>query len=218
VLHTPKWWNWHTQGTQNPPGLCAHAGSTPAFGTIFFLLLASGLPSQTVTDRITAVVNGRVVMLSEVRLMQSLQSGPLPFEEARDRVIREKLRLQDIVKFAVYTFPDDQVLRVLAESDLPDSPEHRGAVRRALIVGRYIDERFAPLVAVSDAQVSDFLGREYPVHSIRPGSPDWEMARRAAGVETLEALVEDWDRRLRESAEVKMLEAGEDAPLSPPDR
>jgi hypothetical protein len=32
--HRPEWWNWQTQGTQNPPGLRAHAGSTPASGTM----------------------------------------------------------------------------------------------------------------------------------------------------------------------------------------
>ena len=201
----PKWWNWHTQGTQNPPGLAPVRVQLPPSAPFLLLLVATAiLPAQTVIDRITAVVNGQVVMLSEVRLLQSLQSGPLPFAEARDRVIREKLRLQDIGKYAVYTFPDEAVLKVLADSALPDTPEHRGAVRRTLILQKHIDERYAPLVSISDAQVADFLDREYPVHSIAPGSPDWETARRVAGAEALQALVEDWDRRLRETATIRL--------------
>ena len=176
----------------------------PPSAPFLLLLLAALLPAQTVVDRITAVVNGQVVMLSEVRLMQSLQSGSLTFDEARDRVVREKLRLQDIAKFAVYTFSDESVLKVLTDSGLPDTPEHRGAVRRALIINKHITQRYAPLVSISDAQVADFLDREYPIHSIRPGSSDWEKARKAAGAEALEGLVQDWDRRLRESATVRL--------------
>ena len=176
----------------------------PPSAPFFLLLLATLLPAQTLIDRITAVVNGQVVMLSEVRLMQALQSEPLTFDQARDRVIREKLRLQDIAKFAVYTFSDDAVLKVLSDSGLPDTPEHRGAVRRTLIIQKHIEERYAPLVSVSDAQVADFLDREYPIHSIAPGSPDWEKARRVAGGEVLQTLVEDWDRRLRESASIRL--------------
>ena len=212
----PKWWNWHTQGTQNPPGLRARAGSTPAFGTILFLLAAGPLLSQTVIDRILAVVNGRVVTHSEVRLMQSLQTEPLTPESALERVIREKLRLQDIGKYAVYTFSDEEVLGVLADSALADTPEHRAVARRLLIIRKYIDERFAPLISISDAQVADFLNREFPVHSIAPGSPDWEQARRVAGAEALQGLVDEWDRRLREAAKIEILQTGEDASFPRP--
>jgi hypothetical protein len=150
------------------------------------------------------VANGQVVMLSEVRLMQSLQDRPIPFDEARDRVVLERLRLQDIAKLSLPAVPDALVAEVLAASGLPDAPEHRGAVRRALIIQRHIDERYAPLVSVSDAQVAEFLDREYPAHSIAPGSPDWEKARRVAGAEALAALVAEWDRRLREAASVRL--------------
>jgi hypothetical protein len=149
------------------------------------------------------VVNGQVVMLSEVRLMQSLQERPIAFEEARDRVVLERLRLQDIAKFTLPAVPDARVEEVRAASGLPDTPEHRGAVRRALIIQRHIEERYAPLVTVSDAQVAEFLDRAYPAHSIAPGSPDWEQARRAAGAEALADLVAAWDRRLREAASIK---------------
>ena len=212
VLHTPKWWNWHTQGTQNPPGPRAHAGSTPAFGTIFLLLtllIPSSIFCAQVLDRIVADVNGEIVAASEILEWRALEPD-LTDDQALQKIIREKLRLQDIARHTLYHVENADLLAALHGAALADTQVNRRAFRRKLVVQRFVLERFEALVSVSDTQVRTTLKESFPdLAEPDPAQPEWEKARKLLETRELERMIEEWDRKLAEKAKIRWIAPAE---------
>ena len=212
----PKWWNWHTQGTQNPPGPRARAGSTPAFGTIFLLLvffLPSPIHPAELQDRIVADVNGEIVAASEIREWRAIEPQ-ITEAEALQKIIREKLRLQDISHYALYSVDDTEVRAALQQAGLSGSLEHSRAFRRKLIIRQFIKERFEALVSVPDERVRAYLRETFPdLAEPDATGAEWLEARKLLEAKDLDRMISEWDHALLEKARIRYLD--KDAPNPP---
>jgi len=147
------------------------------------------------------------VAVSEIREWRFLEPQ-ITDAEALQRIIREKLRLQDIERYALYQVEDSDLLDALKASSLPDTPENRRAFRRKLTVQRFVRERFEALVLVSDAQVRAYLKESYPdLAEPDPAQPEWEKALKLLEARELERMIDEWDRKLAEKAKIRIMDS-----------
>jgi peptidyl-prolyl cis-trans isomerase SurA len=145
-----------------------------------FLLLAVPLAAATTVDRIAAVVDRQVITVSEVSQMVSLHffdraAGTSEDDYRHDvleSLIAQALRFRDVERFGAEDVPKDSIeSRVqeivkrfatpaafdaaLLHAELsPD--EFRALVKRQLQVEQYIQERFAPLIFVSNEEIDAY--------------------------------------------------------------
>ena len=158
------------------------------------VLLLLALPAAAVTvDRIAAVIDGQVLTVSEVSQMVELRFFPRLGNsddeyrrEVLDALIAQALRYRDVERFGAQDIPADtieaRVLEIqkrfpteaefaaaLARAEL--TPEElRALVKRQLQVEAYIQERFAPLVFVTNDEIDEYY------------RGPWREQRRARGL------------------------------------
>ena len=173
------------------------------------LLAAPGAAQGNVVERILAVVDGRPLLLSEVRVLERLRG--LDRKAAVDALIDERLMFREAARLpqAVVTAEEEErAFRDLAarvpsgvgatEDDL------RRLARRQTAILKYIDFRFRPQVRVEETEVRAAYDLEL---SARPETPPFETA--AAGVRArleaaeLDERIEEWVRELRAGAEIR---------------
>jgi len=144
------------------------------------LLLTLPLAAATTADRIAAVVDRQVITVSEVSQMVSLHFFARPASSSEDdyrrdvleSLIAQALRFRDVERFGAEDVPKDSIEARLqeivkrfptpAEFDAtlrraelsPD--EFRTLVKRQLQVEQYIQERFAPLIFVSNEEIEAY--------------------------------------------------------------
>jgi hypothetical protein len=159
-------------------------------------------------ERILAVVDGRPLMLSEVRLLERLRS--LPRAAALDNLIDESLMFREASRLpaSLATAADvENAYAALAErlgepaGALADGL--RRMARRQTAILKYVAFRFSPQVRVDDAM----LRAAYEAMRERqPEAPPFEDVagelRDRLEREQLDQKVEAWVRELREDAEV----------------
>ena len=172
------------------------------------LLLASAARGEVV-ERILAVVDGRPLMLSEVRLVQQLRG--LERAPALEALVDEQLMLREASRLAqsVVSVEDEQrayeslLKRLPHASVLPES-DLRRVVRRQAAILKYVDYRFRPQVQVADAAVQDTYEKEY---GSRADAPSFEAAapeiRRQLADRELDEKIEAWIKELRAGAEIR---------------
>src|SRR4029079_12406078 len=118
----------------------------------------AALAQDALVERILAVVEGRPVLLSEVRLVQALRG--LDEKAALEELIDERLMLREagrLAQSAVTAEEEERALGRLRET----SPAARAAgeaalrrlVRRQTAIVKYVDFRFRPQVSVSEEEV-----------------------------------------------------------------
>jgi hypothetical protein len=178
-------------------------------GVLLPPLLLGSAASGEVVERIVAVVDGRPLMLSEVRLVQELRGlerGP-----ALEALIDEQLMLREASRLAqsVVTEGDEQrayqslLQRIPNAPALPES-DLRRVVRRQAAILKYVEYRFRPQVQVADAAVRDAYEREY---GPRADAPSFEAAapalRRQLVDRELDEKIEAWVKELRAGAEIR---------------
>jgi hypothetical protein len=173
------------------------------------LALLASRASGEVVERILAVVDGRPLMLSEVRLVQQLRG--LDRAAALEALVDEQLMLREAARLAqsVVSEEDEQrayeslLRRTPAASDLPEA-DLRRLVRRQAAILKYVEFRFRPQVQVTDAAVRDGYERRY---GARSGAPSFEAAapeiRRELADRELDEKIEAWIKELRSGAEVR---------------
>ena len=181
----------------------------PVLGVILSPLLLGSAASGEVVERILAIVDGRPLMLSEVRLVQQLRG--LERAPALEALVDEQLMLREASRLAqsVVTVEDEQrayesLLQrnpgasALAEADL------RRLVRRQAAILKYVEYRFRPQVQVADAAVRDAYEKEY---GPRADPPSFEAAaseiRRQLADRELDEKIEAWVKELRAGAEIR---------------
>ena len=145
------------------------------------LLFAIALPvSAKIVDRVAAVVDRQVITVSEVNQMVELRFFAKNAGESDDdfrhrileSLIAQALRFRDVERFGAEDIPKDSIEARVTEiakrfptpADLdaallrveltPD--ELRALVKRQLQVEAYIQERFAPLVFVSNDEIDTY--------------------------------------------------------------
>jgi len=178
-------------------------------GLILSPLLLGSAASGEVVERILAVVGGRPLMLSEVRLLQQLRG--LERTPALEALIDEQLMLRETSRLAQSDVSEEDEQRAYESllqrnpnaSALPEA-DLRRLVRRQAAILKYVEFRFRPQVQVADAAVRDAYEKEY---GSRADPPSFEAAapgiRRQLADRELDVKIEAWVKELRAGAETR---------------
>ena len=197
------------------------------------LLFAIALPvSAKIVDRVAAVVDRQVITVSEVNQMVELRffakNAGEPDDDFRHRIleslIAQALRFRDVERFGAEDIPKDSIEARVTEiakrfptpADLdaallrveltPD--ELRALVKRQLQVEAYIQERFAPLVFVSNDEIDTYYRGTWTQQrrqrglAVPPLAEVREEIRALLRSSRLEKEIETWTTQLRERANV----------------
>lgn len=200
-----------------------------------FLLLifaAVGLPAAAVTvDRIAAVIDRQVLTVSEITQMVELRFFPRLASteddhrrEVLDSLIAQALRYRDVERFGAQDIPKDSIeARVVEIRNRFSTPadfdaalarteltldELSALVKRQLQVEAYIQERFAPLIFISNDDIETYYRGPWSAQRRQRGLavPPLEQVR-----EEIRALlkstrlleeIDKWTAQLRERANV----------------
>jgi hypothetical protein len=183
----------------------------PSSATVLLAALLAQQPSvppveAVVVERVLAVVDRRPVLLSEVQLLERLRD--LDRAAALDLLIDELLMYAEARRFpqARPSATEEQAARaslgrMQSEGANPDELG-RVAYRQATIL-KYVGLRFLPLVRVGDEAALQAYEREYGGHADAPPFSTVETAiRQRLTKQELDTRLEEWTRRLRESAAI----------------
>jgi hypothetical protein len=175
------------------------------------LLLCVLTPPLTaeVRERILAVVDGRPVLLSEVRLRQRLQGTTEA--EAVEGHIDEVLMYLQAARLPQAALAPQEVERAFQEvrGRLPgassaDEPNLRRLATRQAAILKYVAFRFRPQVRVSDEAVREAFEAE---SAARPSGQSLEEAAPRLRARLLDAALgeslEAWVKELRGGADVR---------------
>lgn len=160
-------------------------------------------------ERILAVVDGRPLMLTEVRLVERVKG--LDRKTALETLIDERLMFREAARltqaagtvegeeeaYLSLARPLDPSSVVSAEADL------RRLAHRQLTILRYIESRFRPQIRIADEDVR----RAYETRQAGRDAPPFEAAaleiRRQLADRELDERIEAWIRELRAGAEIR---------------
>jgi len=199
---------------------------------VLALLTLLSLPVSAVTvDRIAAVVDRQVLTVSEISQMVEIRFFPRQAEseddhrrEVLDGLVAQALRYRDAERFGAQDIPADTIEARLLEIQgrFPSEAEFtaamtraeltldevRALVKRQLQVEAYIQERFAPLVFVSNEEIEEYYRGPWsrqrrdrglavpPLASVR------DEVRTAVRSTRLEEEIGKWTAQLRARANV----------------
>ncbi len=196
------------------------------------LLLILALPATAVTvDRIAAVVDRQVLTVSEVTQMVGIRFFPRTAEdedahrrEVLDALIAQALRFRDVERFGAQDIPADTIEARLLEIQrrFPNEAEFNAAVARAeltldevralvkrqLQVEAYIQERFAPLVFISNEDIAEYYRGPWAAQrrerglAVPPLETVREEVRTAVRSARLQEEIGKWTGQLRARANV----------------
>jgi hypothetical protein len=173
-------------------------------------LALSGTPaSGERIERILAVVDGRPLMLSEVRLLGRLRG--LPAGPALEALIDEALMFRESTRLpgTLATVEEEErayagLLERLGEPAGPLEPGLRRLARRQTAILKYVAFRFGAQLRVEDEAVREAYRAE---QAGEPEPPPFEAVaaqlRARLEREQLDLRVEAWVRELREGTEVR---------------
>jgi len=199
-----------------------------AAAIVLFAVTASG---ETI-DRIAAVIDRQVITLSEVNQMVTLRFFPRGAnrEESEYRhdvleaLIAQALRYRDVERFGAQDIPKDSIearytemvsrfpspsvfATTLASVELtPD--EVRALVKRQLQVEAYIQERFSPLVFISNEEIETYYRGPWSEQrrqrglAIPPLNQVRDEIRTLLKSERLQTEIDKWTAQLRSRANV----------------
>lgn len=179
------------------------------------LALASFLPfprsvAGAVIERVVAVVDGRPLMLSEVRLIADLRG--LDRKAATEALIDEQLMFREATRLVRTDLKPADETRALASLEqrapevaakTPEADLRRLALREATIL-KYIDFRFRPLVRVDPDELQKAYDEVYGGKADAPpltAVEDEMRARRAR--QELDQQIEAWIKELRAQATIR---------------
>lgn len=197
------------------------------------LVLALTFPARGgIVDRVAAVVDRQVITVSEINQMVELRFFARNAGESEDdfrrrileALIAQALRFRDVERFGAEDIPKDSIearvteiaKRFPAPADLdtalkgveltPD--ELRALVKRQLQVEAYVQERFAPLVFVSNDEIDAYYRgtwtqqRKQRGLAVPPLAEVREEIRALLRASRLQEEIEKWTTQLREHANV----------------
>ncbi|HEY2828891.1 MAG TPA: hypothetical protein VGJ88_02155 [Thermoanaerobaculia bacterium] len=197
------------------------------------LLFAIAIPAHAGTvDRVAAVIDKQVITVSEVSQMVELRFFPRNQGESEDdfrhrildALIAQALKFRDVERFGAEDIPKDSIEARVTEiakrfptpADLdaalnrveltPD--ELRALVKRQLQVEAYVQERFAPLVFVSNDEIATYYRGTWSQQrrqrglAIPPLAEVREEIRTLLRASRLQEEIEKWTTQLRDRANV----------------
>ncbi|MGN6185486.1 MAG: hypothetical protein ACTHQM_17745 [Thermoanaerobaculia bacterium] len=199
---------------------------------LLLLVLLAAIPASAVTvDRIAAVVDRQVLTVSEVSQMVELRFFPRTAEseddfrhDVLDALIAQALRHRDAERFGTQDIPADtieaRIIEIqkrfasidefnaaLARTELT-LDELRALVKRQLQVEAYIQERFAPLVFVTNDDIDEYYRGPWSEQrrarglTVPPLASVREEVRTAVRASRLQSEIDRWTAQLRERANV----------------
>ncbi|HLA77350.1 MAG TPA: hypothetical protein VJU18_07215 [Vicinamibacteria bacterium] len=181
----------------------------PAPALLVLTLLAPPTSRAEVVERIVAVVDGRPVLLSEVRLLARVRGETE--KAALSALIDERLMFREASRLSQAAVAQEEEARVLAALkdklraglEEPEA-ELRRLVRRQLGIVKYIEFRFRPQVRVGDEAVRGEYESRYANAGGAPSlSAVAEEIRDALAERELNAKIEAWVKDLRSQAEIR---------------
>lgn len=187
-------------------------------GTLTLLLAAAPAPTADVVERVVAVVDGRPLLLSEVRLRQRLRGEAL--RTAAEGLADETLMYREAGRLPQAAVTPDEEAQAMAtlRQKLPggapgDDALLRRLARRQVAILKYIEFRFRAQVRVTEDAVraahetSQAAGA--PVRTYVEAAD--ELRRRLEAAE-MDARIEAWVKELRESAEIRYNDLSDTVP------
>ncbi|HEX6160060.1 MAG TPA: hypothetical protein VF111_07835 [Thermoanaerobaculia bacterium] len=199
---------------------------------VFLLSLFFALPAAAVTvDRIAAVIDNQVLTVSEVGQMVEIRFFPRTAETEDDHrrtvlegLIAQALRFRDVERFGAQDIAADLIeARVVEIQSRFASPaefetaltraeltpdEVRALVKRQLQVEAYIQERFAPLIFLTNDDIAAYYSGPWTTQRrarglpVRPLAEVREEVRTAVRASRLQEEIEKWTGQLRARANV----------------
>ena len=197
-----------------------------------FLILLLAFPASAVTvDRIAAVVDRQVLTVSEITQLVEIRFFPrrAAEEEAHrrevlDALIAQALRYRDVERFGAQDIPADTIearlleiqRRFASEADFMAAivraeltlDEVRALIKRQVQVEAYIQERFAPLVFITNEEIAEYYRgvwtRQRRERGLDVPSLDAvrEEIRTAVRATRVQEEIGRWTGQLRERANV----------------
>lgn len=178
---------------------------------LVWALLCLGSPVRAeVVERILAVVDGRPVLLSEIKVVERV-SG-LDRAKALEALIDERLMHREAARLpqaALSPEEEDSATKSLLARDptlataLPEE-DLRRLVRRQATTLKYVGLRFSPQVRVGDEEVERAYRVEYGGRADAPPLTEVaEALRERLFRKALDEKIEAWVQELRSAAEIR---------------
>ena len=181
-----------------------------ALAACVLLFAAPAFAEPVIVERILAVVDGRPVLLSEVRVVEQVTGQDRA--RALEALIDERLMFREAARVPQAAVSEDEAARALrslversagAASGLPERDLAQLARRQATIV-KYVEFRFRPQVRVDEEAVRRAYDQAWAEGAQRP---DFEAVapelRQRLAEEDLRQRIEAWVKELRLGADVR---------------
>lgn len=180
---------------------------------LLILLTLLALPASAITvDRIAAIVDGQVLTVSEITQMVEIRFYPRAAQseddhrrDVLDGLIAQSLRYRDVERFGAqdiaadviearlleiqHRFPSEAEFLAAAGRAELTVDEIRALVKRQLQVEAYIQERFAPLVFITNEEIEAYYR----------GPWSQQRRERGLGVPSLESVRDEVRTAVRAS-------------------
>ena len=191
-----------------------------------WLLAAAFVPAWAVTiDRVAARIDQQVLTVSEINQMREIRFFPTgDSRQILDALIAQALRFRDVERFGAQDISKDSIETRLqdiqrrfaspAEFDAAvvhaelTMDEVRALVKRELQVEAYIQERFAPMIFVSNEDIESTYAGTWSQQRRARGLPIPPLAEVQEEIRTLirsrqlDQQIETWTTQLRARANV----------------
>jgi len=207
-------------------GRRAASGKVARIVVLALLLAARRSPLAAVTvDRIAATVDQQVLTVSEINQMVQVRFFPTnDRREILDALIAQALRFRDVERFGAQDIPKDTIETRLGDIERRfSSPaeltaalttaelsldELRALIKRQLQVEAYIQERFAPMIFVSNEDIESAYAGTWSQQRRERGLPIPPLGEVREEIRTLirsrqlQLEVDKWTAQLRARANV----------------
>ena len=191
-----------------------------------WLLAVAFLPASAVTiDRVAARIDQQVLTVSEINQMREIRFFPTgDSRQILDALIAQALRFRDVERFGAQDISKDSIETRLqdiqrrfaspAEFDAAvvhaelTMDEVRALVKRELQVEAYIQERFAPMIFVSNEDIESTYAGTWSQQRRQRGLPIPPLAEVQEEIRTLirsrqlQTQIDTWTAQLRARANV----------------
>lgn len=193
---------------------------------VLLLPTANGVTEAELVDRIVAIIDRDVVLLSEAEralwLVEARTGEEASMSDVVERLIETRLIEREVARFTGEPVPDEEVEAELErvrssftserafESMLADrgmsEDELRAEVRRRITVNRYLERRFRALTYVTVEDIEDYFSEEILPRLPEERAPTLEevdQIRRILEEQRFNERVDEWIAGLKERSRIR---------------
>ncbi len=182
-----------------------------------FWLLASFYAQAEIIDRIVAVVEGRIITLTDLRQEREIRARLGDEAVDDDKVLVQQMIEDHLIEIQISSFPGIEVTEAEIDASLDKSkhlsPAIREAVRRRLRRLRYFDVTFRRNLRASDEEVRKYYDEVFvPEAGARGVNPIPKLEEVADAVrqnvveESLSREVDNWLEAIRRRSSIEIFE------------